>query len=379
MIVPNLHMDNDEYVNIPRSVEDRHYRYKMPVMAIKIEGRGNGVKTKLVNITNIAKALDRDPLYLMKYFGFELGSQISENAGHLINGKQEVSDLNETLDKFIEKYVLCGKCKNPETIILVKKDNLRLKCKACGYLTQCDVSHKISTYIIRSPPPQPEKKKTDKLPDETEVDMFGNAIKSTPVNEDDELENDWAVPTDPESVAKRQFDLRGVGFSVEEDDRLFEVLQKITPTTNPLPLMNEFWNENPTDDEVLDNIESVAVACNWAPDDIIKNVFASQWLPFTRKNAERNAHYLSLFVDSKDKQKHIVSYMEKMAIDSKDFALSFNDILQMYWVERVLDEDIIRKWHAHPNPKVNPKVSQFLRKRAEVVITWLDKSDEESD
>jgi translation initiation factor 5 len=40
---------------------DAFYRYKMPRLIGKIEGRGNGIKTNVVNNVDIAKALERPP------------------------------------------------------------------------------------------------------------------------------------------------------------------------------------------------------------------------------------------------------------------------------------------------------------------------------
>lgn len=44
-------------VNIPSTIEDPSYRYKMPKMINKIEGKGNGIKVNLVNLIDVAKAL----------------------------------------------------------------------------------------------------------------------------------------------------------------------------------------------------------------------------------------------------------------------------------------------------------------------------------
>ena len=60
-------------------VEDPSYRYKMPVVFGKIEGKGNGIKTVIPNITDVATSLHRSPGEVTKYFGCELGAQTTYN------------------------------------------------------------------------------------------------------------------------------------------------------------------------------------------------------------------------------------------------------------------------------------------------------------
>lgn len=44
-------------MNIPSYIEDTNYRYQMPKLQLKIEGKGNGIRTNIVNLLDISKAL----------------------------------------------------------------------------------------------------------------------------------------------------------------------------------------------------------------------------------------------------------------------------------------------------------------------------------
>ncbi|KAK9104423.1 hypothetical protein Scep_021267 [Stephania cephalantha] len=138
--------------------DDAFYRYKMPRMITKIEGRGNGIKTNVVNMVDIAKALARPAAYTTKYFGCELGAQskFDEKTGvSLVNGAHETAKLAELLEKFIKKFVQCYGCGNPETEILITKNQMiQLKCAACGFVSDVDMRDKLTTFILKNPPEQ---------------------------------------------------------------------------------------------------------------------------------------------------------------------------------------------------------------------------------
>ncbi|KHN15407.1 Eukaryotic translation initiation factor 5 [Glycine soja] len=136
--------------------DDAFYRYKMPRMITKIEGRGNGIKTNVVNMVDIAKALARPASYTTKYFGCELGAQskFDEKTGTShVNGAHDTVKLAGLLENFIKKYVQCYGCGNPETeIIITKNQMIQLKCAACGFMSDVDMRDKLTTFIIKNPP-----------------------------------------------------------------------------------------------------------------------------------------------------------------------------------------------------------------------------------
>ncbi|CAH1413474.1 unnamed protein product [Lactuca virosa] len=144
--------------------DDAFYRYKMPKMVTKIEGRGNGIKTNIVNMVDVAKALARPPSYTTKYFGCELGAQskFDEKTGvSLVNGSHDTAKLAGLLEIFIKKYVQCYGCGNPETEVLITKTQMvQLKCAACGFISDVDMRDKLTSFILKNPPEQ--KKSKDK-------------------------------------------------------------------------------------------------------------------------------------------------------------------------------------------------------------------------
>lgn len=79
----------------------------------KVEGKGNGIKTVIVNMAEVAKALSRPPTYPTKYFGCELGAQTQfdfKNERFIVNGSHDAGKLQDLLDGFIRKLVLFFIC-----------------------------------------------------------------------------------------------------------------------------------------------------------------------------------------------------------------------------------------------------------------------------
>jgi translation initiation factor 5 len=153
-------------VNIPRSEEDEFYRYKMPELLVKNEGKGNGVKSVIVNISEVARALKRPPNYLLKWVGIARGSltNIDADSRAVVNGTYSRETLAKDLDAFIDKYVLCGSCQNPETTMYVKPKagTAELRCKACGSITSLKVLDKFGNFVLKNPPKRDESEREHK-------------------------------------------------------------------------------------------------------------------------------------------------------------------------------------------------------------------------
>lgn len=98
-----------------------------------------------------------------KFFGCELGAQTTfdeKGDRYIVNGAHDATRLRELLDTFIDKFVLCGSCKNPETeLILTKNDVILRDCKACGQRSGVDMRHKLTTFILKNPPKSSKNKR----------------------------------------------------------------------------------------------------------------------------------------------------------------------------------------------------------------------------
>lgn len=206
-------------VNVNRSVLDQFYRYKMPRLIAKVEGKGNGIKTVIVNMVDVAKALNRPPTYPTKFFGCELGAQTqfdAKNDRFIVNGSHEANKLQDMLDIFIRKFVLCPECDNPETDLHVnfKKQTIGNSCKACGFRGMLDMRHKLCTFILKNPPEESgsgyvvkkekkSKSKKDKENGSGSGEAGDNDIDAPDAVDGDDDDEDWAEETTEEAQRRR--------------------------------------------------------------------------------------------------------------------------------------------------------------------------------
>lgn len=112
-------------------------RYRMPALTSH-HLRNN--KTYITNLDKIGQSLHRTPEEILKYIGFALQTQINLK-DISINGVYEQTKIQSIIYDFINCYVLCPVCKNPETS-LSQSQKIELQCNACGKKTHLSNTEK---------------------------------------------------------------------------------------------------------------------------------------------------------------------------------------------------------------------------------------------
>jgi translation initiation factor 5 len=157
-----------------QQIDDPNYRYKMSTVNLKYEGQGNGQRTVFLNINDIATELYRDADIIVSYLTSILGCKciINKENQYVLYGTHSKEIIQDSIYDFIFFFVLCQKCKNPETFYLTKnKNDICLKCNACSEMsdiilnkTTTKIIKQIATKILEAERKEKERlKKEDKL------------------------------------------------------------------------------------------------------------------------------------------------------------------------------------------------------------------------
>ncbi|GIZ45459.1 hypothetical protein CKM354_000862500 [Cercospora kikuchii] len=410
-------------VNIRRDVADPFYRYKMERIQSKVEGKGNGIKTVIVNLSQVAHQLARPPNYVIKYFGFELGAQTNidpKDDRWIINGAHEAGKLQDYLDGFINKFVLCKECKNPETVVNIKDGEILFDCKACGKISKADLRHKLSGYILKDAPKKGKKDKSTKKADRKarkEAERNGTAEKdgspgdsgSDPV--DDEAEDEGNASDDDltrkinaEAKELAEVKEKEVEWSVD----MSEAAVKARAQALPDDLKNTLVIENGEDGEGGDNvyeelgkwIESKAEeeggvskvkdvdiylkakelgveTKHRTPAVLAQCIFDDSIV----KQIEGRASMLKKLITSDRHEKAFLGGIERfVGIDKPNLIPSVSAILLKVYENDLVSDDNLKAWCGKASKKyVDLQTSRKVRKSAEKFLEWLEnaESDEE--
>jgi len=100
---------------------------------MKVSGHHEGSRTIITNFCQVACCIRRDPEHLMKFLVKELASSGNISGDRLILPRKVSSkEVNEKVCKYVEKFVLCPRCKKPDTELANEKGKAFLRCLACG-------------------------------------------------------------------------------------------------------------------------------------------------------------------------------------------------------------------------------------------------------
>ena len=246
-------------------VDDPAYRYKMPRLQAKVEGRGNGIKTVIVNVTDIGLSLNREASEITKFFGCELGSQTTFAPDRaVVNGAHTPQSLQEQLCKYIEKFVLCTQCKLPETHYKIKAGIIDQKCLACGEKKSVDMTHKLTTFILaqhkKTKSEKQDKEKAEKGADKTTDKGTDKAAEKAEKKEKklaaaaaSTADAAAPTPTKEKKSKKSKKDKRDRGASPSLEDGAAE------GETPAEPLAADPGSPSPADDDVDLESDKVAV------------------------------------------------------------------------------------------------------------------------
>jgi translation initiation factor 5 len=421
-------------VNIRRDVSDDFYRYKMERLQTKIEGKGNGIKTVVVNLPSVAASLARPGAYVIKFFGFELGAQTNmdpKDDRWIINGAHDSAKLQDHLDGFINKFVLCKKCKNPETDVVIKDNRILLDCKACGQRSDVDLRLKLSGFILKN---QPKKGKKDKAERKAarKAKQNGNAEKNGnnsggdegsdngsnengdsgengDADSDDELrkiqaeapdvsvetevkDHEWAVDMSEEAVKARQASLPGefkqklsIGDDDDEDgegggNTIYDGL-------------GDWIQEQANEKDGVDNVDSLDIyvkAKELGIESKHRTVLVLVQTIFNENicaQIPKRAPMLKQVITSDRHERALLGGTERLVgnllKEHPDTIQQVVKILQLYYHHDLISEEVVLKWGTKASKKYTDiSTSKKVRKAAEPFLTWLstaDSDEEDSD
>lgn len=401
------------FVNVNRENTDQFYRYKMPSLIAKVEGKGNGIKTVVVNMTEIGKALGRPPSYPCKYFGCELGAQTqmdAKNNRYIVNGAHEGSKLQGMLDGFIRKFVLCPECENPETDLDVQSGKGRIvqRCQACGSTGLVDQRHKLTTFILKNPPgsngdavPSSKKERKqrgkekhskgkgskDKEPTSPGADedfdsmpVFSQSNGQPPLSANSiDKDEDWSMDTSKAAVKARMEKLTdGAAVLTVVDD-----LEK--PTNERMDMFFKFVEQMKKQGGAgtiaanLGKIKSEVSRLDLT--DVAAGIMAE--ILYSDRLLDEIKEYrpimLHFVVDNKKAQRKLLGAFEILV--GKEYPQLMSrvpHILKAFYDNDLLEEEVILEWDGKIKKHVSKEKAKEIRAKATPFVNWLRTAEEET-
>lgn len=359
---------------------------------------------------NIGKSLNRPPSYPTKYFGCELGAQTrfdDKTARYIVNGAHEAGKLSELLDEFIKKFVLCPSCNNPETDLVIDRNNDIIRvCKACGQRHLVDMRHKLTTFIVNNPPPGAKKESTKKSKDGKKKDKKEKTMSTTTTmttslsskkkmesgseeepdieapmidqREDHEHDDTWGEDLDDEAIQRRAKDMESINEKLEKFNLSGSEEDTKDPTEQLFKALID--HKQKSQESIINEIEVSGLK---RPDKI-SLVLASVLFDDDHLSAPLILKYASLLkqyaIDSKA-QRNILIGMERALIHRTSLAAKIPIFFKSLYDNDIVNEEVFIKWSKKMCSRryaVPRDVTKLIHEKAQVFIQWLETAEEES-
>jgi len=388
-------------------VDDPSYRYKMPLVYGKVEGRGNGIKTVIPNVSEVSRSLHRDAGEVTKFFGCELGAQTKndeKNDRYVVNGSHSDGALQGMIHKYIEAFVLCPECGLPETHYKIKEGCIFHRCAACGAKEMVDMEHKLCTYILAQHKKERKMKKEQAKKDKAKPTEPKEPKDKKKGSDDDKKvkkkkkpkEGDDAKKSSKKSSKKKKKDKDDKPAGINDEKKLADDVDELSITSEnevndadaivlAISGVQTFLNDNPnaTAAQVAEVVVNQQMSSALKSHDKVHILLRAIITPtFYKDNQiQKYASFVEkITLGNPIMERHLISAIEFICIEKPK---NFPVMLKQLYDEEVLEEEVILTWafdgrSGYTCEAVDEEKRAALRGEAEPFITWLQDEDDSS-
>lgn len=389
-------------LNIGRDNSDKSYRYKMPPLKTKVEGRGNGIKTVIVNMVDIAKSLHVPPAYPTKFFGLELGAQSKFNKKTeraIVNGCHNASDLQKMLTRYIELFVLCPTCKLPEIKTNIKSSGIKIDCAACGHNSILKTAHRLGQYMMKNPEKgakaskeERSKRKGKKGKRDKEAETSSESSDQTVVKpKSSEFEETWFTDTSKDAQKERanqEFAEMGASSGEKKVANILSSAKAANKTESPVTVLQIFLAQRERSvSEIVSEVRRLQLSRGF--DDaqrmkvLIQAVIETDDIKTVANQFKQRSELLKTVAKDNTSANQLMGCIEELVGVTEPKLLPRTPIiLQVLYEADVFTEDQIISWVSSPPEAswlVNKETAIKVRNQAGPFVRWLQEAEEESD
>merc|ERR1711991_887148 len=287
--------------------------------------------------------------------------------------------MSDVLDLFIEKFVLCGSCRNPETFMVPSKGQVKLRCISCGNETVCDPKHKLSDYVLKDAARRKLKAKQEAM---AAMESKGSKKKSSKksskskkaaAGEEDDEELEWSVDVSSAAVKARR--RAALGITDEADGSADKSDQK---HRSPEDDFNEYVL-NGSGELDMNRLRQLRDALRLAPAELASRVANAIFDPeqLTKQIIPKAKRWAPFFAENRKNQDALITEVVEMSLVKEDTLLpKLATVLKGLYDEDYVEEEAILDWYS----AVPVEDQRMLKAKLKVapLAKWFQDADDES-